>query len=107
MKAVILIPQFFREGATKQAYLLARELKQRHGLDVEVWALFFSGECAKEFEAAGVPAKVLNFRRPQCPVRAVRMYSLTKRLLHIAKEFRRARIDILLPFANWPNVIAG
>jgi glycosyltransferase involved in cell wall biosynthesis len=107
MKTVILIPQFFREGTTKQAYLLARELKQRHGLDVEVWGLFFSGECVEEFEAAGVPTRVLNFRRPQCPVRAVRMWSLAKRLLHIANEFRGARIDILLPFANWPNVIAG
>ena len=107
MKAVILIPQFFREGTTKQAYLLARGLRQQHGLDVEVWALFFPGECAKEFEAAGIPTKVLNFRRPQCPVRAVRMWSWTKRLLHIANQYRRARIDILLPFGIWPDVIAG
>jgi len=82
-KTVILIPQFFRESATRQAFLLARELKARHGLDVEVWALFYSGECEKEFETAGVPTRVLGFLRPRCPVAEIRFCYWATRLFRI------------------------
>jgi len=106
-KIVFLIPEFARGGTQRQVYLLAREFKQRHGSNVEVWALFSSGEYAKEFEAAGVPTKVLGFLRPQCPVRIVRTWYWARRLLQIAKQFRAAGVDVLLPFTSWPNVIAG
>jgi glycosyltransferase involved in cell wall biosynthesis len=106
-KTVILIPQFFREGATRQAFLLARELKFRHGLDIEVWALFYSGDCQKEFENAGFTTRVLGFRRPQCPISAVRTGYWVGRLLTIARRLRRQHVDILLPMTSWPNVISG
>ena len=107
MKTVILIPQFFREGPTRQAFLLARELKQQHSVDVEVWALFYSGECQRDFEKIGVPTRVLAFLRPRCPVRAVRSWHWARRLLSIARRLRKQRIDILLPMTTWPNTIAG
>ena len=106
-KTVILIPQFFREGPTRQALLLARELKGRYGLDVEVWALFYSGECQKEFESAALPTRVLDFLRPQCPVKAVRVWYWVMRLFRIVRELRKHHVAVLLPMTSWPNVIAG
>ena len=38
-KIVILIGSFIRGGAQRQAYLLVREMRERYGLDAEVWAL--------------------------------------------------------------------
>lgn len=106
-KIVILIPQFFREGPTRQAFLLARELKGRFGLDVEVWALFYAGECQKEFESAAIPTRVLGFFRPQCPVKAVRAWYWARRLFRIVRELRKHRVAILLPMTDWPSAIAG
>jgi glycosyltransferase involved in cell wall biosynthesis len=105
-KTVILIPHFFREGTTRQAFLLARELKARH-IDVEVWTLFYSGECQKEFLKKGVPTRVLGFTRPRCPVIPVRAWHWATRLLRIAWRLRKERIQILLPMGNWPNLVAG
>jgi glycosyltransferase involved in cell wall biosynthesis len=105
-KLVILVGTFVRGGSERQAFLLARELRQRHGLNVEVWALWES-QCPKEFEAAGVPTRVLRFRRPQCPVRWVRALHWTRRVLRVIGQLREGRIDVLLPFGSWPNVIAG
>jgi glycosyltransferase involved in cell wall biosynthesis len=114
-KIVILIGSFIRGGCQRQAYLLVRDLRERHGLDAEVWALCWDGDYAKEFEAAGVPIRVLNFRRPMphcdtCGVvspRSVRSLRWAKRLWDTAWEFRKAKVDILLPYTTWPNVIAG
>jgi glycosyltransferase involved in cell wall biosynthesis len=106
-KIVILIGHFGRGGSERQAYLLARELRQRHGLNAEVWALTYGGEYAEEFEAAGVPTRVLGFRFPKCPVKAVRVFHWAGRLRHVATRMREAGVDVLLPFTIWPNVVAG
>ena len=103
---MILVSAFVRGGFERQVCLLARELRQRHGLDVEVWALW-EGECAKEFESAGVPTRALRFTRPQCPVRWVRALHWTRRLLRVVRQLREGHVDILLPFGSWPNVVAG
>src|SRR3954464_9093827 len=63
-KIVILIGAFVRGGTERQAYLLARELRQQYAVDVEVWALKFDGEYARAFEAVGVPTKTLWFVPP-------------------------------------------
>jgi glycosyltransferase involved in cell wall biosynthesis len=102
-KIVILIGAFVRGGCERQAYLLARELRQKHGLDAEVWSLFhahwYSGNYAEEFEAAGVPTRVLGFGHPR--------FGWVQRCLPIIRELRRAGVAVLLPFTTWPNVVAG
>ncbi|HEX5281390.1 MAG TPA: glycosyltransferase [Micropepsaceae bacterium] len=111
-KIVVLIGHFGRGGCERQAYLFARESRSRYGLDVQVWAL--SGDdhnaaYAMEFQAAGIPIHVLSgFRRPMHsifnPIFAANWTYVSHR---IARQLRKGRIDALLPFTTWPNVVAG
>lgn len=107
MKVVILIGNFGRGGAERQSFLLARELRTRHAVNVEVWALTTDGEYSDDFEAAGIPTRALGFRLPGCPIRPVRFYYWVSRLWHIARALRNAHVDVLLPYTVWPNVVAG
>src|SRR5690348_872778 len=106
-KIVFLLGYFGRGGSERQAYLLAREFRNRHGLDAEVWALEPGGDYAGAFEAAGVPIRVLEFPTPKCPVKLVRAFLWTGRLRQFAAQLKESRVDILLPFTIRPNVIAG
>lgn len=111
-KIVVLIGHFGRGGCERQAFLFAREARTRYGLDVQVWAL--SGDdhnaaYAAEFEAAGIPIHVLTgFRRPLNSIFNPALTAKWMYLAHkIARQLRRGRIDVLLPFTTWPNVAAG
>ena len=98
-KIVILIGHFGRGGAERQALLLARELRERHHLDVEVWSLLNFGQWTEEFAAADVPIRRLGFGVPR--------YAWVQRCLPIVRQLRASRVRILLPFTTWPNVVAG
>ena len=110
-KIVILIEYFLRDGPARQAYLLARDMRNRLGLDAEVWALSryrYDSEYAAKFTAAGVPIKILDFRFPTlAPLRAVRAVQWINELRRIIMVLRNARVDVLLPLTVWPNVVAG
>lgn len=102
-KIIILIGAFARGGCERQAYLLSREMRQRYDLDVEVWSLFHAdwqpGDYAAEFEAAGVPTRVLGFGHPR--------FGWVQRCIPVVRQMRKARVQVLLPFTTWPNVVAG
>ena len=111
-KIVVLIGHFGRGGCERQAFLFAREARTRYGLDVQVWAL--SGDdhnaaYAREFEDAGIPIHVLaGFHRPLHSIFNPALTAKWMYLAHnIARQLRRGRIDVLLPFTTWPNVVAG
>jgi glycosyltransferase involved in cell wall biosynthesis len=106
-KIVILIGHFGRGGSERQAYLLGRELRNVHGLDAEVWALTEGGEYADDFEAAGIPTRAIEFRFPMCPVKLVQAYYWRSRVRQFSTQLREKRVDVLLPFTMWPNVVAG
>ena len=99
LKIVIMVGTFIRGGCERQAFLLARELIHRHGLNAEVWALKFPGEYSSEFEAAGIKTKTLHFQHPR--------YGWVQHSWPVLRELRKSRVDILLPFTTWPNVVAG
>jgi glycosyltransferase involved in cell wall biosynthesis len=105
-KIVILVSAFGGEGSQRQAYLLAREWRQRYNLDVEVWALW-EGKHTKQFEIAGIPTRALYFTRPRCPVRWVRGIYWARRLFRVVRQLKERRIDVILPFGGWPNVVAA
>lgn len=106
-KIVVLIGCFGRGGSERQAFLLARELRRRR-LNAEVWALTVRTEYAKEFEFAGIPTRALGFGIPiEGGSRFTRAIKWPWRLRPIVRELRKARVDVLLPFTTWPNVIAG
>lgn len=107
VKVVLLIGHFGRGGSQRQAYLLSRRLRHVYGANVEVWALTWGGDYAQDFEAAGVRTRALEFAFPRCPVRVVWLLYWVKRLWRFGKELKKAKVDILLPFTTWPNVVAG
>jgi glycosyltransferase involved in cell wall biosynthesis len=98
-RIVILIGVFMRGGCERQAFLLARDLRHRNGLDAHVWALKQDGPFRSEFEAAGIPTKVLGWGQPR--------FGWVQRCLPVVRQLRESRVDILLPFTTWPNVVAG
>lgn len=106
-KIVFLLGYFGRGGAQRQVYLLAKALKEEHGLDVEVWALTHEGEYIEEFEAVGIPTRALEFSFPRCPVKWVRLLYWAKRLRKVARQLKQARVRVLLPYTTYPNVVAG
>jgi len=59
LKIMIMVGTFIRGGCERQAFLLARELIHRHGLNAEVWALKFPG--FKGMNLDRVPSKGLTF----------------------------------------------
>jgi glycosyltransferase involved in cell wall biosynthesis len=114
-KIVILVGAFNRGGAERQAYLLVRQFRERYLLDAEVWALCWDAEYRKTFEAAGVPTRVLEWRPPIFPcvccgvnsprwIRAIRWLA---RVWRVSRQLRAGKIDILLPFTAYPNIVAG
>jgi glycosyltransferase involved in cell wall biosynthesis len=123
LKTVILIGSFARGGCERQAYLLARHLRQHEAMDVEVWSLMHDGDYRAEFEAAQIPTRVLQFRAPDYRPEGVQLVRIPLstlvwqdpifplrwlvRLRRIAMQLRHAKVDVLLPFTTWPNVIAG
>ncbi|HEX5281391.1 MAG TPA: glycosyltransferase [Micropepsaceae bacterium] len=110
-KIVVLLDFFVRGGSARQAFLLARDMRHRHGLDVEVWALScyrYDGDYAEVFAAAGIPTRTLNFRFPtSAPFRLLRGAQWANELRRVIATLRKARVDVLLPFTVWPNVVAG
>lgn len=106
-KIVILVGVFGRGGCERQAFLLARELRQRCRLEAEVWALTEWGDYAREFEAAGIPIRCLHFVFPRCPVPVIRHLYWIARLWRVVRALRRARAAVLLPLTTYPNVVAG
>lgn len=105
-KIVLLLDNFLRRGSTRQAYLLAREIRDARRLNVEVWALS-AGECESDFSKAGIPTRILNFRNPGCPIRFVQRLFWVTRLIRLALQLSGYGIRVLLPFDSRPNVLAG
>ena len=109
-KFVILIGHFGRGGSQRQAYLLGRHLRERHGLDLEVWALIDGGHdesYANEFVAAGMPVHRVRFDFPQSRIRLIRWTKWAWQLRRFARQLRKKRVAVLLPFTTFPNIVAG
>lgn len=110
-KTVILVTHFIRGESEQQAYLLARELRHRHGLDVEVWSLSdFRHDAifAEAFKSAAIPTKVIGFKFPlMAPFRWMRGLQWLREIQRVAWQLRKNGVHILLPFTVWPSVLAG
>jgi glycosyltransferase involved in cell wall biosynthesis len=89
-------------GAEKQALLLGRHLEQREGLHVEVWALQpGSGSLREPLGQAGLRGRELAYTIP------AHFAGRAALVANLAQQLRRAKIDILLPFTTFPNLLTG
>ena len=89
-------------GSERQALLLARHLKEKHGADVRVWGLQArAGALASACDDAGIHRESIPFTWPE---------SRRGKLLELARfagRLRRERPDILLPFNLIPCIVTG
>lgn len=110
-KIVILVTHFIRGESEQQAFLLAQDLRRRHGLDVEVWSLSdfrHDHVFAHTFESASIPTKVIGFKFPLvAPFRWMRSLQWLREVQRVAWQLRKNGVEILLPFTAWPSVLAG
>lgn len=88
-------------GAERQALVLARELIQRHGARVEVWAFHGPGPSPQVWEEYGIPWRVVRLPWARKRVRRIR------RLVQFGWKLRHARPDVILSFTLYPNVACG
>ena len=106
LRVIVLIEWLELGGAERQAVMLARELR-RHAVDAEVWALgrdYGQGQqraVASLCEQYGVPLHESTVQIPDDWRR------WPDGLDSFAELLRRARPDILLPYWNKPNMVAG
>lgn len=85
-------------GAERQALILARHLAEQRRATVEVWGFNKSGPVAQICQQFGLMSRVIPF-----PFNSGSPASLPK----LARIFRQARPDILLPYTFVPNVVCG
>ncbi|MEM7454872.1 MAG: glycosyltransferase, partial [Planctomycetota bacterium] len=97
-KAVLVFPSFDLGGAERQGLMLARHLKEKEDVEVEVWSVNPGNVVPQACSEMGiattlVPIQVWTSRR-----------NLLYQLFKFALRLRRSKVDILLPYVLVPNL---
>lgn len=100
-KILFLLPSLEMGGSERQALILAEYLAAHHGAQVEIWGVSGRGLLVAECERLGFPWQVLDFHWPGRGVDRLRM------LAALARKFRSAKPDIILPYTLLPSVACG
>jgi glycosyltransferase involved in cell wall biosynthesis len=88
-------------GAERQAILLARRAKEAYGISVTVAAFGRAGSAADLCDRLGLPWQIVPFDWESGRTSRIR------NLLGVAREVRRMRPEVLLPYTMKPNVAGG
>lgn len=90
-------------GAERQALLLARYLMNERGAHVQIWGFGSPGRLARLCEQYGIPwwIEPIEIPLPRNPLR------LLASLIRFVRKLKKERVDILLPFTMYPNVVCG
>jgi glycosyltransferase involved in cell wall biosynthesis len=100
-RVVIVLGPLELGGSERQALLFARYLKERRA-DVHVWGTMgVPGRLATLCDDYAIPWRIVS--DPWVYGRDRRL----KALKGFAAELRRARVDILLPYMEMPNLVCG
>src|SRR5579872_1770203 len=100
-RIVIVLTCLELGGAERQALVLARHLVREYGARVEVWGFVQPGRAAALCDEYGIPWRIVPFSWAEG--KSGRLIGMVR----FARELRRARPDILLPYTMWPNVLCG
>lgn len=100
-KILVVLPTLEMGGAERQALLLARHLQSEEGARVEVWGLSTPGIVERLCVEAEIPCRLVPTPWPRTWRGRVRI------ALRFARELRRARPEIVLPYTVRPNVLCG
>lgn len=102
LRAAIVLASPDVGGAEKQALLLGRHLEKNEGMNVEVWTLLpGAGGLREPLRQAGLTGRELDLTIP------TRLSARAAMVAKLAARFRAARVDVLLPFTTFPNLLAG
>ncbi len=88
-------------GSERQALHLAEHLSRQHGAQVTVWGLSGEGQAARRCEELGIPWRIVPFRWP------CRKSTFVRTGWRFARQLRRLRPEILLPYTSWANIACG
>jgi len=100
-RVVIVLGPLELGGSERQALLFARYLKERHA-DVHVWGTMgVPGRLAALCDDYVIPWRIVS--EPWVDGRGRRL----KALKEFAGQLRRARVDIVLPYMEMPNLVCG
>jgi glycosyltransferase involved in cell wall biosynthesis len=100
-RVVIVLGPLELGGSERQALLFARYLKEQHA-DVHVWGTMGApGRLAALCDDYAIPWRIVS--EPWVYGRNRRLRALKG----FASQLRRARVDILLPYMEMPNLVCG
>ena len=100
-RVVIVLGPLELGGSERQALLFARYLKERQA-DVHVWGTMgVPGRLAALWDDYAIPWRIVS--EPWVDGRGQRL----KALKGFATELRHARVEILLPYMEMPNLVCG
>jgi glycosyltransferase involved in cell wall biosynthesis len=102
VRLVFVLPSIGLGGAERQAFFLARHLREREGADARFLSLSSRAGLAPRLEEAGIP---YEFFEPRHGYRS-RIGQATDVLRFVAR-LRRMRAQILMPYCMFQNVICG
>ena len=102
-RVIIVIGPLDLGGAERQAILLARYLASEQNCHVEVWGMGKPGRAAELCEEYNIP-----WCSTSIPVEwsSNKVWQLA-RLLNFARNLRRAKPDVILPFMFFQSVVCG
>lgn len=103
-KVLVLLPCLDLGGAEKQAFYIARSLKESGKYEVEVWALVKnSGNLIPNLEVAGLSYKVLDIPFSAFHTRLSRLNAY----LRFFKHLLQGKFDAIIPYTYHCNVMAA
>jgi glycosyltransferase involved in cell wall biosynthesis len=100
-RIIIFLGSLELGGAERQALLLARHLKNEQGAHVQIWGFHTPGRLARLCEQYGIPWRIEPIELMHHPIQKL------VNLLRYANKLRNERVDVLLPYTVFPNVVCG
>lgn len=101
LRVIFVLGNLELGGAERQALILAKHLSEHQKATVEVWGFNKSGPVATICEQHGLAWRVVPY-----PIAAGPWKRFTS-LVKLARTFREARPDVLLPYTLVPNTACG
>lgn len=99
-KAVFCFPSLHFGGAERQGLHFCRYLRDFEGMDVEVWGILEGAGVRERCIDWEIPCRLVPFKMGKN--RAETIFALWK----FGYELRKKRADLILPYVDYPNLVA-
>ena len=106
LRILIVVGPMVLGGAERQAIMLARQLRERHGAHVEFWGIYGDGgQLVDELDRYEIPWRIVH--GPVIGARAPWRWRArqVKLLLSFTRSLRSEHFNVMLPFMTLPNTV--